>query len=185
MAEHHAQEWKRERGGEDTIGFNKEISSICALRVMHVEEARERAGNLDFSKSESLSRPRRLDRLAFKDIALLSLTTLWTLCVTSSDNVLSNWQYQPSHFCNFWFCWARKSEGAEQSPSYTPRIASSCVWSQHTSVKGMSSLLVSGDSARKGNSALRAHVAKAPGIELANREGQNVIHGTCANSTTA
>ena len=32
------------------------------------------------------------------------------------------------------------------------------------------------DSALKGNSALRAHVARAAGIELAHREGQHVIH---------
>ena len=32
------------------------------------------------------------------------------------------------------------------------------------------------DSALKGNSALRAHVARATGIELAHNEGQYVIH---------
>ena len=36
-----------------------------------------------------------------------------------------------------------EAEGAEQSPSYTPRIASPCVWFHHTSVSGMSSLLAS------------------------------------------
>ena len=39
------------------------------------------------------------------------------------------------------------------------------------------------DSAFKGNSALRAHVARAAGIELAHREGQYVtpFFGTCGN----
>ena len=32
VAEHYAREWKREWGGEDTIGFNMEISCIHALR---------------------------------------------------------------------------------------------------------------------------------------------------------
>ena len=32
------------------------------------------------------------------------------------------------------------------------------------------------DSALKGNSALRAHVARAAGIELAHNEGQYVVH---------
>ena len=45
VATHYVQEWKRERSSEDTIGFNKEMSSIRALCEMHVEEAREWAGN--------------------------------------------------------------------------------------------------------------------------------------------
>ena len=56
----------------------------------------------------------------------------------SSYNVLSSWQYQPSHFYNFGFHWARKNGG-----SRTIAI-SHCVWSQHTSINGMSSVLVSG-----------------------------------------
>ena len=86
---------------------------------------------------------------------------------------LSSWQYQLSHFCNVWSCWARKMEVAELSSSCTQHIASPCAWYQHTSVNGMSSLQVS---ALKGNSALRAHVARVVGIELAHTEGQYVIH---------
>ena len=47
VAEHHAHEWKREWCSEDTIGFNKEISCVRALREQHFEEARGWAGNLD------------------------------------------------------------------------------------------------------------------------------------------
>ena len=49
VADHYGQEWKREWGGEDTIGFNKEISSI---------QVRDWAGNLDLRAkkcSQSLS----------------------------------------------------------------------------------------------------------------------------------
>ena len=151
MAEHYAQEWKRARGSEDTIGFNKKISSIRALREMHVEEARVWASSLglraDDIRKACLSFPSKtaidLDQHVFTDIALLP-TMPWILWVRSSDNVLSSWPHQLSHFCNFWSCWARKMEGAEPSPSCTQHIASPCVWSQHTSVNGMSSLQVSG-----------------------------------------
>ena len=68
----------------------------------------------------------------------------WILWVRSSDNVLSSWPYQLSHFYNFWSCWARKMEGTELSPSCTQHTASPCAWYQHTSVNGMSSLQVSG-----------------------------------------
>ena len=47
VAEHHAQEWKREWSSEDALGFDKEISGIRGLRELQVEEAREWAGNLD------------------------------------------------------------------------------------------------------------------------------------------
>ena len=79
VTELYAREWKREWGGEDAIGFNKDKSSIRALREKHVEEAREWAGNLDL-RAESvrkacLSFPSKtaigLDQHAFKDIALL------------------------------------------------------------------------------------------------------------------
>ena len=87
-----------------------------------------------FEKLVSLSRPRRRSASTSTQskTSHSSLTTPWILWPRSSDNVLSSWQYQPSHFCSCWSCWARKTEGAAQSPSYTPRIASPCVWSQHT-----------------------------------------------------
>ena len=71
-------------------------------------------------------------------------TPPWYVWARSSDNVLPSWPYQLSHFSNFWSCWARKMEGAELSPSCTQHIVSPCVWYQHTSVNGMSILLVSG-----------------------------------------
>ena len=79
VAEHYAQEWKREWDGEDTIGINKEICSVRAQCEMHVEEAREWAGNLDLRagnvRKACLSFPSKtavgLDQHAFKDIALL------------------------------------------------------------------------------------------------------------------
>ena len=47
VAEYYAQEWKREWGCEDTIGLNKEIRSIRALREANVEEAEEWANGLN------------------------------------------------------------------------------------------------------------------------------------------
>ena len=87
VAEFYAHEWKRERGGEDTIGFNEEISSIRALREKHVEEAREWASNLDLRaenvRKVRLSFPSKtaigLDQHAFKDLALLTDNALDSL----------------------------------------------------------------------------------------------------------
>ena len=184
VAELYAHEGKRERGGEDAIGFNKEISSMRALREKRVEEVRESAGNLDlgprmFVKLVSLFRPRRrsVSISTHSKTSQSSLRTLRILQARSSDNVLSSWQHQPSHFCNRWSCWERRTDGAEQSPSYTPRIASPCVWFQRTSVNGMSSLLASVTLRSKVTQlSEHMHVARAAGIELAHSEGQYVIH---------
>ena len=64
VAEHFAKEWKREWRDEDTIGFNKEISSIRDLRDKHVAEAHEWARNLDFERSEC---PQSLSLLSVQD----------------------------------------------------------------------------------------------------------------------
>ena len=103
-------------------------------------------GSKMFGKLVSLSRPRRrsVSISTHSQTSHSSLTTPWILWARSSDNVSSSGQYQPGHLCNCWSCFERRTEGAEQSPSYTPRIASPCVWFQHTTVNGMSSLLVSG-----------------------------------------
>ena len=99
---------------------------------------------------------------------------LWAPWVRSSDTVLSSWPYQLSHFYNIWSCWVRKTEGAEPSPSCTQHTVSPCDWYQHTSVNGMSNSLKSGTlHSRVIHSAL---VARAMGIELAQTEGQFVIH---------
>ena len=136
-------EWKREWRDEDTIGFDKETSSIRDLRVKHVAEAHEWARNLDLTaasvRKACLSFPSKtaigLDQHAFEDIALLP---------DNAFSVLSSWPYQLSLFYNFWFCWARKMEGAEPSPSCTQHTVSPCAWYQHTSVNGMLISLESG-----------------------------------------
>ena len=113
---------------------------------MHVELARESACNRDV-RAEIVRKACLIfpaSTSTHSKTSLSSLTILWTLWVRSSYNVLSSWQDQPSHFYNFGLHWARKTEGAEQSPSHTPHIASPCVWSQHPSINGMSSVLVSG-----------------------------------------
>ena len=60
VAEHYTKEWKREWRDEDTIGFDKETSSIRDLRVKHVAEAQDL----------SATRVRK---------ACLSFTMLWAL----------------------------------------------------------------------------------------------------------
>ena len=94
VEEIYAHEWKLELGGEDAIGLNKEIESIRALRVMHVEEARAMlakkiCGPEMFAKLVSLSRPRRRSAststhsktsLFFPDNALDSLGEIVRQC---------------------------------------------------------------------------------------------------------
>ena len=115
-----------------------------------------------FAKFVSLSRPRRrsASTSTHSKTSPCSLTTLWTLWVRSSDNVFVKFKIKTFHFYNFWFRWTRKTEGTEQSPSYTPRIASPCVWSQHTCVNGMPSFLVSGTLRS------RVHVARAERMSI-------------------
>ena len=142
-AEHYAQEWKREWGSEDTIGFNEEISSIRALRDMHVGEAREWAGNFDLRAENGpkacLSFPSKtaigVDQHAFKDIALLpdnasdSLGEIIRQCFVKLA-------IPTQSLLQLLVLLGKTMEGAEQSPSYTARIASPCVWSQHTQSMG-------------------------------------------------
>ena len=151
VAELYAHKWKREWGGEDAIGFVKEVTSQRALREKHVAEACVWASSLgvradDIRKLVSLSHPeqRLVSTSTFSQTSHSSPTMPRIPWVRSSYNVLSSWPYQLSHLCNFWFCWARKMEGAELSPSCTQHIASPCAWYQHTPVNGMSSLQVSG-----------------------------------------
>ena len=101
-------------------------------------------------------------------------TTQWTRWEKLAGRASPNWPNQLSHFCSCWFCWARKTEEAEPPPSCTPLTVSMRLHSAHISQWDVN---VAGkwDSALKGNSALRAHVARAAGIELAHREDQYVI----------
>ena len=79
VVELHAQEWKREWGNEDAIGFSKEKYSIRALREKHVVEARVWANSLGLRavdiRKACLSFPSKtaigLDQHAFTDIANL------------------------------------------------------------------------------------------------------------------
>ena len=104
-----------------------------------------------------------------------SLTTPWILWARSPDNVLSSWQYQPSHFCNCWSCRERKSGGSRTlailhtTYRFTMRLVSAHISQWDVKFAG------EWDSALKGNSALSLHVARA-GIGLAHSEGQYVIH---------
>ena len=114
-----AYEWKREWGGEDAIGFVMEINSMRALREKHVEEARDWASNLDLRaenvREVCLSFPSKtaigLVQHAFTDIAHLTDNTLESLA-RSSDNVLSSWQYQLSHFLQLLVLLGKKNGGS-------------------------------------------------------------------------
>ena len=128
-------------------------------REKHVAEAREWASNLDL----------RAENVREACLSFPSKTLPWNLWARSSDNVLSSWQYQLSHFRNCWSCWARKWR-EQNYRNLAHNISPPCAWYQHTLVNGMSSLH------DQRYSALTAHVARAVGIELAHSEGQYVIH---------
>ena len=166
VAEHYAKEWKREWRDEDTIGFDQETSSIRDLRETHVAEDHESARNLDLSaasvRKACLSFPSKtaigLDQHAFKDIALLPDIVLGSL----GENVRQ---------CFVKLAIPTQSQllvllGKKNGGSRTIAIL-------HTTY-ALTMRLVSAHI--KGNSALREHVARAMGIELAPSEGQFVIH---------
>ena len=87
VAEHYAQEWKREWGCEDTFAFHQELRSIRALRETHFEDAGEWANGHDLSavniRTVCLSvLPKKvigLDQHSFQDIARLSDIALVSL----------------------------------------------------------------------------------------------------------
>ena len=166
-------------GNEDAIGFSKETGSIRALREKHVAEARVWANSLGLRAVDirkaclfPIPKQRSVSTSTLPQTSQTSPTMPW---VRSSDNVLSSWPYQLSHCCNFCSCWASKMEGAEPSPSCTTYRLTMRLVSAHISQWDVK-FAGKWDSALKGNSALRAHVARAAGIELVHNDGQCVIH---------
>ena len=179
VAEPHSQEWKREWCGEDTIGFTKEISSIRALSVMHVEEAREWAGNLDLRagnvRKACLSFPSKtaigLDQHAFKDIALLPDNALESLGEIIRESFVKS--AIPTQSLLQLLILLGKQNGGSRTIAIlhtTYRLTMRLVSQWEVKFAGK------WDFALKGNSAFRAHVARAAGIELAHSEGQYVVH---------
>ena len=145
VAKHCAQEWKREWGCDEACSFKQELQSIRALRETHVGEAGEWAPRGHARRASPFHLKRRSVSTNTLSVTLpVSRTTLWSRWGKLFDRALPNWPYRLSHFCSCWFCWARETEEAELSPSYTPLTVSPCVWFQHTSVNGMSNSLVSG-----------------------------------------
>ena len=174
---------RRSRSSPQVIGFVKEINSIRALRENMSQKlvcgpATSIYEQRLFARLVSLSRPKpRLVLTSTRSqTSYSSLTMSWNLWVRSSDNVLSSWPYQLSHFCNFWSCWARKNGGSRSfailhtTYRLTMRLVSAHISQWDVKFAGK------WDFALKGNSALRAHVARAVGIELSHSEGQYVIH---------
>ena len=171
------------RCGEDAIGFNKEISSTRALREKHVEEARERADNLDSGaenvRKACLSFPSKtaigLDQHEFKDTALLPDNTLDSLGEIVRQCLVKLAIPTPS-LLQLLVLLGKKHGGSRTiailhtTYRLTMRLVSVHISQWDVKFAGK------WDSALKGNSALRGHVARAAGIELAHSEGQYVIH---------
>ena len=194
MAELCAHEWKRERDGDDAIGFVKEINSIRALRENHVAEARVWASNLDLRaenfRKACLSFPSTtaigLDQHAFTDIALLPDNPLESLGEIIRQ-CFFKLAISTQPLLQLLVLLGKKMEEAELSPSCTQHIASPCVWYQHTSVNGMSSLQVNGT--------LRSRVTQRSEHMLRGRWASSwptasvhmwsIFSGTCRNSMTA
>ena len=108
-AELYAHEWQREWCGEDAIGFVKE--TVFVLRGKNMSQklvcgpATSIYGLRMFAKLVSLSRPKRPSvSTSTRSQTHSSWTMPWNLWARSSDNVLSSWPYQLSHFCNCWSC---------------------------------------------------------------------------------
>ena len=169
-ADPHAKEWKREWRDEDTIGFNKDISSLRDLRDTHVAEAHEWARNLDLSaasvRKACLSFPSKtaigLDQHAFKDIALLPDKALGSLGEIFRQ-CLVKLAIPTQSLLQLLVLLGQKNGGSRTvailhtTYRLTMRLVSAHIsqWDVNSPGKW--------DSALKGNSALRAHVARAMG----------------------
>ena len=167
----------------DKIGFDKETSSIRDLRVKHVAEAHEWARNLDLSatsiRKACLSFPSKtaigLDQHAFRDIALLPDNALGSLGEIIRQCFVKL-AIPTQSLLQLLVLLGKKNGGSRTiailhtTYRLTMRLVSAHISQWDVNFAGK------WDSALKGNSALRAHVARAMGIELAHSEGQFVIH---------
>ena len=131
-----------------------------------------------FAKLVSLSRPRRrsASTSTHSKTSHFSPTTPWTPWAISSEKVLSSWQYPTQSFLQLLVLLDKNSGGSRTiailhtTYRFAVRLVSAHISQWDVKFAGK------WDSALKGNSALRAHVAQAAGVELAHREGQHVIH---------
>ena len=131
-----------------------------------------------FARLVSLSRPKRLSvsTSTRSQASHSSLTTPWNLWVRSSDNVLSILAI-PTQSPLQLLVFLSKKNGKSRTTAIlhtTYRLPMRLV-SAHISRWDVK-FAGKWDSALKGNSALRAHVARVVGIELAHSECQCVIH---------
>ena len=153
------------------------------FETKHVAEAHEWARNLDLSaasvRKACLSFPSKtaigLDQHAFKDIALLPDNVLGSLGEIVRQCFVK--LAIPTQSLLQLLVLLGKKNGGSRAVAIlhttyrlTMRLVSAHIsqWDVNFAAKL--------DSALKGNSALRAHVARAMGIELAHSEGQFVIH---------
>ena len=175
VAEHYAKEWKREWRDVDKKFFDNETSSIRDLRVKHVAEAHEWARNLDLSatsiRKACLSFPSKsaigLDQHAFKDIALLPDNALGSLGEIIRQCFVKL-AIPTQSLLQLLVLLGEKNGGSRTiailhtTYRLTMRLVSAHISQWDVNFAGK------WDSALKGNSVLRAHVARA--------EGQFVIH---------
>ena len=183
VAELYAQEWKRERRNEDAVGFSKEIDSFRALRGKHVAEARVWANSLglravdirkaclSFSSKTAIG----LDQHAFSVIANLPDNALDSLGEITRQCFVK--LAIPTQSLMQLLVLLGKKNGGSRTIAilHTTYRLTMFLVSAHISQWDVK-FAGKWDSALKGNSAVRAHVARAAGIELAHSEGQYVIH---------
>ena len=182
-AELYAHEWKREWGGEDAIGIVKENEQFSCSTGKHVAEPREWASKLDLRagnvRKACLSFPSKkaigLDQHAFTDIALLPDNALESLGEIIRQMFCQVGSTNSATFAIVGLL------GQENGGSRTIAIlhATYCLTMRLVSAHNSRwDVKFAGkwDSALKGNAALRAHVARAVGFELAHTEGQCVVH---------
>ena len=182
VAELYAHEWKREWGGEDAMGFVKEINSIRALLEKHVAEARVWASNLDLRaehvRKACLSVPSKtaigLDQHAFRHrtpprqcLGIFGRDHQTMFCQVGHSNSVT--------FATFGLVGQEKGGSRTIALLHTTYRLTMRLVPAHISQWDVK-FAGKWDPALKGNSALRANVGKAVGIELAHIGGQSVIH---------
>ncbi len=183
VTEHHVKPWVKEWEAEDVQGFLEETAAIKAIRNKHLEEAEDWAQTLDLSPSNIRRACKTFpsktavgcdnvffsDIASLPDVALIALSTCLRQCVSTLALPVQT-------LLQLMVLLGKKSGGSRTIAILTTfyrllmRILSGFIteWDLATAEHW--------DSALKGNSSLRAHIARALDIELANFEELFVLH---------
>lgn len=183
VAEHHAKPWSKEWGCSDTIKFGAEITAIKNIRDKHTDDAPDWAETIDMRpqiirkccKTFPGKTAIGMDNIFFNDIAILPDNALVNLA-TLLRQCIAQLALPIQVLMQLMVLLGKKSGGSRTMAILSTlyrllmRLLSADITDWDITYAGH------WDSALKGNSSLRAHIARAMEIELADFEELFIIH---------